>query len=408
MAYELQQAKELVVEAGKKLVESGLIARTWGNVSARISDKQFVITPSGRPYNTLTPDEIVVVNIDDCSYEGNIKPSSEKGIHADAYKLRSDVNFVIHTHQVKASVISTAGISIDNVPEKYIPIIGNYVPCADYGMPSTDKLRKGVEAAVKNHPRSKAIIMKHHGALCVAADSGEAFEIASALEEVCENVIENNYIKRANAKAFNADAMRNHYLFLQDTSLKMPSDIIDLGCSVRIGNYFYLTLKDGSRYNIHVDSCVSNDGLVPKVARIHSAIYKTSKVNNIAHLTDPDVVAVSAVGKSINPLLDDLAQIAGPTIKIAEWNQFERDSSANEIKKCLKGRNAILIKNCGAICTGNNEDDLNAVDLVMAKGCESEIGSKLLSTSKSSGISYLDSFIMRTIYVQKYMKQASK
>ena len=63
MAYDVEEAKKLVVEAGKKLLETGLIARTWGNVSARISDTQFVITPSGRAYETLTPDDIVVVNI---------------------------------------------------------------------------------------------------------------------------------------------------------------------------------------------------------------------------------------------------------------------------------------------------------------------------------------------------------
>ena len=61
MAYDVEEAKKLVVEAGKKLLETGLIARTWGNVSARISDTQFVITPSGRAYDTLTPDEVVVV-----------------------------------------------------------------------------------------------------------------------------------------------------------------------------------------------------------------------------------------------------------------------------------------------------------------------------------------------------------
>ena len=102
MAYELEEAKKLVVAAGKKLVESGLIARTWGNVSARISDTQFVITPSGRAYETLTPEEVVVVNIEDCSYEGDIKPSSEKGVHAAAYRHHPTVDFVIHTHQKAA------------------------------------------------------------------------------------------------------------------------------------------------------------------------------------------------------------------------------------------------------------------------------------------------------------------
>ena len=56
MAYSITEAKEHVIRAGVKLVETGLIARTWGNISARISDTQFVITPSGLAYETLTPD----------------------------------------------------------------------------------------------------------------------------------------------------------------------------------------------------------------------------------------------------------------------------------------------------------------------------------------------------------------
>ena len=115
MAYELEEAKKLVVAAGKKLVESGLIARTWGNVSARISDTQFVITPSGRAYETLTPEEVVVVNIEDCSYEGDIKPSSEKGVHAAAYRHHPTVDFVIHTHQKAATIVSITGMEIRNV-----------------------------------------------------------------------------------------------------------------------------------------------------------------------------------------------------------------------------------------------------------------------------------------------------
>ena len=67
---EIMQAKELVIKAGKELIESGLIARTWGNISCRISETQFVITPSGRAYDTLTPEEIVLVNIEDLEYEG--------------------------------------------------------------------------------------------------------------------------------------------------------------------------------------------------------------------------------------------------------------------------------------------------------------------------------------------------
>ena len=176
MGYSVNEAKELVVRAGKMLVESGLIARTWGNISARISDTQFAITPSGLAYETLTLDQIVVVNIADCAYEGNIKPSSEKGIHADAYRLRPEANFVIHTHQVKASVISIEGKNLTVDQEPYLKILGDVIPCAAYGISSTKKLRKEVAVAVHNYPNSKAILMKHHGTLCMGHDIDNTFE----------------------------------------------------------------------------------------------------------------------------------------------------------------------------------------------------------------------------------------
>jgi len=75
---DILKAKKMVVQAGNRLVETGLIARTWGNASCRINDKQYLITPSGRAYDTLTPDKIVKVNIEDGSYEGGLEPSSEK------------------------------------------------------------------------------------------------------------------------------------------------------------------------------------------------------------------------------------------------------------------------------------------------------------------------------------------
>ncbi len=186
MKHSIKEAKDLVIHAGKMLVESGLIARTWGNISARISDTQFVITPSGLAYETLTPEQIVIVNIADCSYEGQIKPSSEKGIHADAYRLRPNVNFIIHTHQLKASVISIDGKNLKVIHEEYQKILGDMIPCAAYGMPSTNKLRKAVEKAISDYPNSKAVLMKYHGTVCMGNSLENSFEIARTLENIAE------------------------------------------------------------------------------------------------------------------------------------------------------------------------------------------------------------------------------
>ncbi len=109
---DILEAKNLVIRAGHELLKAGLIVRTWGNISCRINEAQFVITPSGKAYDTLTPDDIVLVNIADLTYDGDVKPSSEKGIHASCYELRPDVNFVIHTHQIFKSVHRKAEIAV--------------------------------------------------------------------------------------------------------------------------------------------------------------------------------------------------------------------------------------------------------------------------------------------------------
>ena len=181
MNYSEQEARALVVQAGHRLVECGLVARTWGNISARVSDTHFIITPSGRSYDTLQPEDLVLVQISDCTYEGDRKPSSEKGIHAAVYRHRPHIGFVIHTHQDYASCVGVGGTDLTGLSH---PLFGDCVPCASYGMPSTKKLQQGVESAMLQNPNAKAILMRQHGALCMAEDFEGAFLLAQALEEV--------------------------------------------------------------------------------------------------------------------------------------------------------------------------------------------------------------------------------
>jgi len=169
--YSEKEARELVIEAGHKLLEKKLVARTWGNISARISESEFIITPSGKGYDTLRPEDLVKVKIADCSWDGNIKPSSEKGVHADAYRLRPEADFVIHTHQFYASAVAAEEKDTD------------FAPCAAYGLPGTKKLRKNVSACISENPREKAFLLAKHGTLLIGNNADEAFSLAAELEE---------------------------------------------------------------------------------------------------------------------------------------------------------------------------------------------------------------------------------
>ncbi len=178
MYYSETEARKLVIEAGLRLLENKLIARTWGNISARISKDEFIITPSGKAYDRLTPADLVKVRVADCSYKGNVKPSSEKGVHAAAYAQRNHIGFIIHTHQYYASVVAAECRSIRTAP------------CAAYALPGTTKLKKFVAESVKNNPYENSFLMARHGTLILGSDMEEAFSRAEALEEKCRSLVE--------------------------------------------------------------------------------------------------------------------------------------------------------------------------------------------------------------------------
>ena len=401
MAYEIQEAKELVVKAGKELIEKGLIARTWGNVSARISDTQFVITPSGRAYEDLTPEEIVVVNIEDCSYEGEIKPSSEKGVHAAAYRHHPTVDFVIHTHQKAATIVSITGMTITNVYDEFRDVLGDTVPCAAYAMSTTDSLRKKVEMCIMTNPRSRAIMMMHHGTICMGDSYEHAFALAENLEKCCEKVIKDNYLRHSWAKTYSDDDKRAYFLKKNGAEF-MPDTICDLGSSIRNGKTFTLTVG-GETVDVDVETGVGINGIAPKVEKIHRAIYNTEDCTIIKHLKSADIVAVSCTGDDMIPMIDDFAQIVGVDVKNCPWIEGDTDECAKEIGKAIDNRNAVLIQGNGALVTGNTEGDMEALDIIMNKGCQAVIDVDIFN--RAHYVPKLECFLMRTVYLAKYSKK---
>ncbi len=405
---DIAQAKELVIEAGKRLLETGLIARTWGNVSCRISDTQFVVTPSGRPYETLVPDEIVLVGIDDLSYEGGVKPSSEKGIHAACYRLRKDVNFVIHTHQPFASAVSALRADINYVPDFAREIIGGDIPCASYGLPGTGKLKKGVINAL-GRSDSKAVIMAHHGAVCLGSDYGESFAVAKALETVCEGYLAERCARLAGSVCEGFSSVREYVsgVFKENEKyVKAPG--LSAAKSERVGGCFSVNGEGSDAAVIDIKSGALVGGRdVPDTADLHMAIYRSRKdVNNIIHSKKEDIVAASQSGGKLLPLLDDFAQLVGPSLRCAAFNPNSTLKSSKKVVKKLRGRNGVLLKDNGAFCCAATKSDAEAVEMVIDKGCKAYISAAFCGKTKP--INPIETRLMRFVYKKKYSKQADK
>ena len=185
---DLQELKTKVCDAGKMLLKEGLVARTWGNVSIKVNDTQMVITPSGRKYDELTPNEMVLVDVYTLKYEGNLKPSSELKLHCQIYKTKPEIGAVIHTHQMFGSIVAAAQVDVQVLDENHQNILGGKViKAAPYALPNTKKITMATAKAIEN---SNAALMSNHGVVCIGKDLEHVFDVARTLEKACELFIE--------------------------------------------------------------------------------------------------------------------------------------------------------------------------------------------------------------------------
>ena len=192
-----------IIDTGIELLEEKLVARTWGNISARIDADNYLITPSGLDYTSMREEDIVSVNIKTGEYTGINRPSGEKGVHSAAYEVFDDVNFVVHTHQTYATAVSLAGLDSFDITEEEIEKLGG-IALADYGLPGTKEITNACKSALLTGAHT--VLMIHHGVLVLGKDKEEAMMRVKLLESICERNVKrvikdntlNNYLKALN------------------------------------------------------------------------------------------------------------------------------------------------------------------------------------------------------------------
>jgi len=169
-----------------------------------------VITPSGRKYEEVEPEEMVLVNIENLNFEGSVKPSSELKLHAEIYRTRPDVNAVIHTHQMNASTVAAARRELPPILDDMAQLLGPTVRVADYALPNSKKIVKATIKALKGR---NAALLANHGAVVVGRDMEEAFWGCQVLEKACKAFIEAEFLGGAKGiNKFEAHIMHQYYL----------------------------------------------------------------------------------------------------------------------------------------------------------------------------------------------------
>lgn len=193
----LEELKEKVYRANLKLVEYGLVVLTWGNVSEIDRESGlFVIKPSGVPYDKMTADDMVVMDLNGNKVEGKLNPSSDTPTHLELYKNFPEIGGIVHTHSSWACSWAQAGRDIPAYGTTHADFANGAVPCARAltkdEVDSAYELNTGkviVEEFSKRGISPKevpAVLVHRHGPFAWGKDSFKAVENALILEEVCK------------------------------------------------------------------------------------------------------------------------------------------------------------------------------------------------------------------------------
>ena len=171
--------RELLVEYGNKLMEYGLTKGTGGNLSIYDETKGYmIITPSGIEFDKLTPEDMVVMNLDGKIINKEKKPSSEYMMHTMIYKDRKDIKSVVHAHTMYATVISCLRETLPAV-HYMIALAGKDVRCAKYATFGTEELAINAVEAMKDR---NAVLLANHGIITGAKNIQNAFNIVDEVE----------------------------------------------------------------------------------------------------------------------------------------------------------------------------------------------------------------------------------
>ena len=171
--------REALVSYGKRLLESGYVLGSGGNISLMDRAEGLIaITPSGLPYERMNPDDIVVLDLDSNTREGHLKPSSEYQLHLSLLTQRQDINAVVHTHSPFATAVACLGWDLPSF-HYLVAVSGISIPCAPYAIYGSQQLADNVCNVISN---GKAVLMANHGLVTVADTLEEAFGIADIVE----------------------------------------------------------------------------------------------------------------------------------------------------------------------------------------------------------------------------------
>lgn len=219
----LEQLKQNVYEANMLLPKHGLVTFTWGNVSA--IDRELgliVIKPSGVDYEKMSPNDMVVVDLEGNQVEGNLNPSSDTPTHIELYKAFSNIGGVVHTHSRWATTFAQAGLGIPPLGTTHADYFYGEIPCTRKMTSNeiTNSYEKETGSVIIEHFTQQnlnpdyipAALVHSHGPFTWGTDANNAVHNAVVLEEVAFMAYHSLILKSNSLPNMQEELLNKHFL----------------------------------------------------------------------------------------------------------------------------------------------------------------------------------------------------
>jgi L-fuculose-phosphate aldolase len=174
------ELRQKIVEAGRRLHARFFVASNDGNISARLNDREFLITPTTVNKGDMSPEQLLKIDAEGKVLSGALRPTSEMKMHLAVFRKRPDVQAIVHAHPPAATGFAACRIRLDQdviLPEVVFGL--GRIGFAEYGTPTTEDVPRAVE---KEIPECEALLLANHGALTVGQDVLQAFYRMEVLE----------------------------------------------------------------------------------------------------------------------------------------------------------------------------------------------------------------------------------
>lgn len=184
----IHELRQQVCALHAELPRNGLVTWTSGNVSGRVPGRDlFVIKPSGLSYDELTPESMVLCDLDGGVVDGKYGPSSDTAAHAYVYRNMPDVGGVVHTHSPYATAWAARGEEIPCVLTAMADEFGGPIPVGPFALIGNDDIGHGIVKTLAGH-RSPAVLMQNHGVFTIGPNARGAVKAAVMTEDVARTV----------------------------------------------------------------------------------------------------------------------------------------------------------------------------------------------------------------------------